>query len=57
MLKIKRIYRYSESFRQQVLDELSLGIYTANGSHLQCLLINPNSTYFRTRQSFFNHTF
>ncbi|CAM4318405.1 hypothetical protein AQBE111736_10995 [Aquirufa beregesia] len=57
MLKIKRIYRYSESFKQQVLEELLLGIYTANGSHLQCLLINPNSTYFRTRQPFFNHTF
>ncbi|MHA8057624.1 transposase [Aquirufa nivalisilvae] len=30
MLKIKRIYRYSESFKQQVLEELSLGIYSAN---------------------------
>lgn len=30
MLKIKRIYRYSESFKQQVLEELSRGIYSAN---------------------------
>lgn len=30
MLKIKRIYRYSESFKQQVLEELSQGIYSAN---------------------------
>jgi len=30
MLKVKKIYRYSESFKQQVLLELSKGIYSAN---------------------------
>jgi transposase-like protein len=30
MLKVKKIYRYSESFKQQVLLELSKGIYSSN---------------------------